>query len=875
MRLPIDSPELRLVRGSSTSTRPPFLYSAAVHERQRDAVKKIIPGSVRCIDCQALDIGINPETDMWVHCSIKHAQALANKDFGPQPEITIDDATVERECEFFCDAEENKSGLFDLAEEMGIHKPKKYSAAIHPAQRKAVALDQLKRCFVCLGHISSSTAIHCTCGRLFHALCAARVGECPDCGQDLRRLSYSTAAGKNRYDAPGKRAVGYSAAVHSAQRDAAWPPLSPILEVARKAYGEPFPRSYKEAQDHTIGDGLADAIFIAIHKYGYGDVGVAYEVVWDMGDLLENVADSLRALSPRGRLHAGPLYVASMAYSNKSTNLYKKSFKLPNYEGACRGTTDPLADFIVIEIEESETEDYIEAAKMMEYCFRQVQDVYGALDKYAVALKSGKKYSAAIHERQRAAARSTRCFDPKKVRGQFELYGRNDYEKGFFRRLFAEGSYAKVIDAYDGSVDPSELVVVQYEWDVTNIKPLRSEVMHCEDCGAPTVVEQHTMDFLPVVELCSECGGAVCPECIDYPKCRLGFPNLDDYYICKRCSAAGGQKKYDAPGKRAAYSAAVHKRQKGAAYFYDWNYDMNDWRAAPKRLKDLASGKSCTEGCRDPAVIVCTYCAKPFCEVCSANLFYCDHCREAICDDCWYGDAAGVFCECSNCLITKPRGAKTLCSECYNELHGIAAYSAAIHERQKAAVGMSGDFMRQLGDKLDALVDVTQKLPYHTYNEYILGVGRVCSMSAMVAKKVFNIAGDAWWDGYITEKVGLIVEDVKEYGRSIGQYDPGIHASTTEISEALIVIGEVSDVADDLMVFLSEGSRSRSDIGPDEFMAIYYAVELVRYVTEKILLDYNKNVFRNFAYNISTTAMAMQRRTVIIANRRSLAQGVP
>lgn len=75
---------------------------------------------VRCIDCQALDIGLNPETDMWVHCSIKHAIDLANLRLGPQPRISREEALMERECEHFCDAEDNKSDLFELAEEMGL-----------------------------------------------------------------------------------------------------------------------------------------------------------------------------------------------------------------------------------------------------------------------------------------------------------------------------------------------------------------------------------------------------------------------------------------------------------------------------------------------------------------------------------------------------------------------------------------------------------------------------------------------------------------------------------------------------------------------------------------------------------------------------------
>jgi hypothetical protein len=75
---------------------------------------------VRCIDCQALDIGLNPETDMWVHCSIKHAMDIANLNFRPQPKISREEGEKERECEYFCDREEDKTILFELAEEMGL-----------------------------------------------------------------------------------------------------------------------------------------------------------------------------------------------------------------------------------------------------------------------------------------------------------------------------------------------------------------------------------------------------------------------------------------------------------------------------------------------------------------------------------------------------------------------------------------------------------------------------------------------------------------------------------------------------------------------------------------------------------------------------------
>ena len=75
---------------------------------------------VRCIDCQALDIGLNPETDMWVHCSIKHAMDIANLRFRRQPKITREEAMMERECEHFCGRDEDKSDLFDLVEEMGL-----------------------------------------------------------------------------------------------------------------------------------------------------------------------------------------------------------------------------------------------------------------------------------------------------------------------------------------------------------------------------------------------------------------------------------------------------------------------------------------------------------------------------------------------------------------------------------------------------------------------------------------------------------------------------------------------------------------------------------------------------------------------------------
>ena len=46
------------------------------------------------------------------------------------------------------------------------------------------------RCHICLGTIKSGLPlIKCECGKTYHETCASRVGECPNCGRDLRNLS--------------------------------------------------------------------------------------------------------------------------------------------------------------------------------------------------------------------------------------------------------------------------------------------------------------------------------------------------------------------------------------------------------------------------------------------------------------------------------------------------------------------------------------------------------------------------------------------------------------------------------------------------------------------------------------------------------------
>ena len=46
------------------------------------------------------------------------------------------------------------------------------------------------RCHICLGTIKSGLPlVRCECGKTYHETCASRVGECPNCGRDLRNIS--------------------------------------------------------------------------------------------------------------------------------------------------------------------------------------------------------------------------------------------------------------------------------------------------------------------------------------------------------------------------------------------------------------------------------------------------------------------------------------------------------------------------------------------------------------------------------------------------------------------------------------------------------------------------------------------------------------
>ena len=46
------------------------------------------------------------------------------------------------------------------------------------------------RCHICLGTIKSGLPlVRCECGKTYHETCASRVGECPNCGRDLRNLA--------------------------------------------------------------------------------------------------------------------------------------------------------------------------------------------------------------------------------------------------------------------------------------------------------------------------------------------------------------------------------------------------------------------------------------------------------------------------------------------------------------------------------------------------------------------------------------------------------------------------------------------------------------------------------------------------------------
>jgi len=74
---------------------------------------------VRCIDCKALDVGFNPDTDAWVHCGMKHAIDISKQLYKKQQKITEEMAKQEIICEHFqkCD---KKSDIFQLAKRMGV-----------------------------------------------------------------------------------------------------------------------------------------------------------------------------------------------------------------------------------------------------------------------------------------------------------------------------------------------------------------------------------------------------------------------------------------------------------------------------------------------------------------------------------------------------------------------------------------------------------------------------------------------------------------------------------------------------------------------------------------------------------------------------------
>jgi hypothetical protein len=63
-----------------------------------------------------------------------------------------------------------------------------------------------------------------------------------------------------------------------------------IIEIAEKGYGEPLPRSKKEAMEHNSGDGLADFIVIELCEAADGDHNEAARLMRRAAEQLELVA---------------------------------------------------------------------------------------------------------------------------------------------------------------------------------------------------------------------------------------------------------------------------------------------------------------------------------------------------------------------------------------------------------------------------------------------------------------------------------------------------------------------------------------------------------------------------------------------------------
>nr|MDO8098488.1 hypothetical protein [Candidatus Njordarchaeota archaeon] len=70
--------------------------------------------NVRCIDCQSLDVGLNADTDMWIHCGAKHAQDIYRAAqegimVHAQERVTKAKAMMVRDCPHFAQTDEART----------------------------------------------------------------------------------------------------------------------------------------------------------------------------------------------------------------------------------------------------------------------------------------------------------------------------------------------------------------------------------------------------------------------------------------------------------------------------------------------------------------------------------------------------------------------------------------------------------------------------------------------------------------------------------------------------------------------------------------------------------------------------------------------
>ena len=58
-----------------------------------------------------------------------------------------------------------------------------------PVPASMVVLDQSVQCRICFGVVKTGLeVIQCSCGKIYHASCGIRVGECPSCSYDYREF---------------------------------------------------------------------------------------------------------------------------------------------------------------------------------------------------------------------------------------------------------------------------------------------------------------------------------------------------------------------------------------------------------------------------------------------------------------------------------------------------------------------------------------------------------------------------------------------------------------------------------------------------------------------------------------------------------------